>query len=79
MNRNPKELLEAHIREAMKAGQREQLLTIRLLLTDLNNKSIETRSPVDEATFYALVQRAIKQRRESAEIYGEGVYTAVHG
>ena len=73
MNRKtPKELLEADVRAAMKAGRREQLLTIRLLLTDLNNKGIETRAPVDEATFYALVQRAVKQRRESAEMYGEG-------
>lgn len=72
MSRSPKELLEADVREAMKAGQRERLLTLRLLLTDLNNKGIEARSDVDEATFYTLVQRSIKQRRESAEMYGEG-------
>jgi uncharacterized protein YqeY len=72
MSRSPKELLEADVRAAMKAGQRERLLTLRLLLTDLNNKGIEARSDVDEATFYTLVQRSIKQRRESAEMYGEG-------
>ena len=72
MSRTPKEGLEADVREAMKARQRERLLTLRLLVTDLNNKGIETRADVDEATFFALVQRSIKQRRESAEMYGDG-------
>ena len=72
MSQAPKEQLESDVRASMKSQDRERLLTLRLLLTELNNKSIATGSPVDEPAFFALVQRAIKQRHESAEMYDKG-------
>lgn len=68
----PQQKVEADLKAAMKAGDKERLQTLRLLLTDLKNKRIETGAEVDEAAFFALVQRAIKQRVESAEAFTEG-------
>lgn len=68
----PQETVEADIRRALKAGEKERLQTLRLLLGDLKNKRIELREDVDQPGFYALVQRAIKQRGESAEAFERG-------
>ena len=68
----PREQLEAEIRHALKAGEKQKLATLRLLLTSVDNERIRSGEEVDEAGFLHLVQKAIKQRRDSAEQYRKG-------
>lgn len=68
----PKETLERAIRESMKAGERERLAALRMLLNEVNNTRIREQTEVDEQTFARLVRRGIKQREESAEQYEKG-------
>ena len=67
----PQHRLEIDLRAAMKAGEKERLSTLRMLLTELNNEAIKS-GEVDEAVFVVLVRRAIKQRDEAAEQFTKG-------
>lgn len=60
------------MKNALRAGEKERLTTIRMLLAAVKNERIELGREVDEAGFVRLVQRAVKQRREAAEQYRAG-------
>ncbi len=64
--------LQDDIKNALRAGESEKLGTLRMLLTDVRNKAIELRRDVEEPEFLALVQKAIKQRREAADQFEAG-------
>lgn len=68
----PQQRIEADVKTAMKAGEKERLGTLRLLLTELKNERIRRGDDVDEAGFVSLVRKAIKQREESAGQYRTG-------
>ena len=68
----PRDQLEADIKSALTAGDKPRLATLRLLLTAVDNERIRKGEEVDEKTFLQLVQKAIKQRRDSAEQYRKG-------
>lgn len=58
---------------AMKSGDKAALGTLRLVQAALKNRDIELRTsdkaPDDDALVTEVLQKMIKQRRESAEIY----------
>jgi len=56
----------------MKAGEKERLSTLRMLLTEVKNERIRRGGEVDEATFAGLTRKAIKQREEASEQYRKG-------
>lgn len=60
------------MKTAMKAGDKERLGTLRMLLTEIKNEKIRRMGDVDEAGFVGLVRKAIKQREESAAQYRKG-------
>jgi uncharacterized protein YqeY len=68
----PQQRLESDLKAAMKAGEKERLSTLRMLLTEVKNERIRRGGEVDEATFAGLVRKAIKQREEAAEQYRRG-------
>ncbi|HEX9943445.1 MAG TPA: GatB/YqeY domain-containing protein [Thermoanaerobaculia bacterium] len=68
----PQQRIEADVKAAMKAGEKEKLSTLRLLLTDIKNERIRRGSEVDEAGFVSLVRKAIKQREDAASQYRSG-------
>ena len=72
MSSSPQERLQDDIKDALRARESEKLGTLRLLLTEVRNKAIELRREVEEAEFLALVQKAIKQRREAADQFEAG-------
>ena len=61
---------------AMKGGDKEATGTLRLMQAAIKNRDIEARTggaPADDdALVTEVLQRMIKQRRESAEIYRKG-------
>ena len=69
---SPQGRIEADVKAAMKARDKERLGTLRMLLADLKNEKIRLGGEVDEATFIAQVRKGIKQRRDAAAEYEKG-------
>jgi uncharacterized protein YqeY len=60
---------------AMKAGEKPRVGTIRLIQSSLKNRDIELRGKEagdDDALVTEVLQKMIKQRRESIEMYTKG-------
>ena len=61
---------------AMKAGDKERLAAVRLILAKLKDRDIELRTassvPDDDATVVEVLQKMVKQRRESIEMFASG-------
>ena len=68
----PQERIEQEVRQALKAGDKERLATLRMLLNAIKNERIRAGEEVDEDGFLRLVRKGIKQRHESAEQYRRG-------
>jgi hypothetical protein len=68
----PQDRIQEDIKTALKAGEKERLGTLRMLLTEIKNEAIKNGAPVDESGFVGLVKRAIKQRQDAAEQYRNG-------
>lgn len=69
---NLSELLNEHIKEAMKAKEKERLTLLRSIKAAFKNKEIELGSSLSAADEVSLVLKMIKQRREAAEGFRKG-------
>lgn len=71
-----RERLTAEMKQAMKAGEKEKLGTVRMIQAALKDKDIEARGlgkdPTSDDDILALLQKMIKQRTESASVYDQG-------
>lgn len=72
MATTPQQRIEGDLKDAMKAGQKERVSTLRLLLTEVKNERIRRGGEVDDPGFVAIVRKAVKQREESAAQYRQG-------
>ncbi len=68
----PLEKIQDDIKSALKAGDRERLGTLRMLLAEIKNEKIRAGQEVDDDTFSRLVRKAVKQRKDSVEQYRQG-------
>lgn len=68
----PQERVQDDLKTAMKAGEKERVGTLRMLLAELKNERIAAGGEVDEQRFAALVRKGIKQRHEAAEQFRKG-------
>lgn len=61
---------------AMKAGEKDRLAAVRLILAKLKDRDIELRTatnvPDDDAIVVEVLQKMVKQRRESIALYEQG-------
>ena len=61
---------------AMKAGEKDKVGTLRLAQAAIKNRDIELRTaatqPNDDSMVTEVLQKMIKQRRESADLYRQG-------
>ena len=61
---------------AMKAGEKDRLAAVRLILAKIKDRDIELRTasqqPDDDAMVVEVMQKMIKQRRESIALYEQG-------
>jgi len=62
-----KERITEDMKTAMKARQPERLSAIRLLLAAIKQREIDERKAMDDAAVVSVVERLIKQRRDSIE------------
>ena len=62
--------------EAMKAGEKTRLATVRLILAKLKDRDIELRTatiqPDDDTLVVETLQKMVKQRRESITMFEQG-------
>jgi len=73
----PRERVESDLKAAMRAGDKERLGTLRLLLSELKNQEIRSRGEggggkLDDEAFAGVVRKGIKQREEAAEQFRKG-------
>jgi len=68
----PQERLLDDVKSAMKAKETERLGTLRMLLSEIKNEKIKLGHEVGEDEFLAVVRRAVKQRKDSAQQYRDG-------
>lgn len=61
---------------AMKAGEKQRLATVRLILAKIKDRDIELRTataaPDDDALVIDVLQKMVKQRRESIQLFEQG-------
>lgn len=65
--------IQASLKQAMKAGDKRRVSTLRLVNAAIKDRDIEARGagrgPLADDELYALLQKMIKQRQESLAIY----------
>lgn len=68
----PQQRVQDDLTQAMKARDAERTSTLRMLLAELKNERIKLGHEVGEEEFFGVLQRGVKQRNESAELYRKG-------
>jgi uncharacterized protein YqeY len=71
-----REKIDKAMKDAMKAQEKLRLSTLRLVNAAIKNADIEARTagkgPLGDDALLALMQKLIKQRQESVELYDKG-------
>ena len=67
-----KDQLTDDMKAAMKGGDKDRLRVIRLVLADIKRVEVDTRKELDDAALLAIVEKAVKQRRDSVEQFTKG-------
>ena len=60
-----KERITDDMKTAMRAGEKERLATVRLLLAAIKQREVDERVTLDDAQVLAVIEKMIKQRREA--------------
>ncbi len=63
--------IQADMRSAMKSKNADLVSTIRLLLAAIKQQEIDNREQLTDSDVLTIVERLVKQRRESIQIYTE--------
>jgi uncharacterized protein YqeY len=61
--------IQDDMKAAMRAGDKERLGTIRMVLAAIKQREVDTREDVSDADVLQLLEKMVKQRRESAQQY----------
>lgn len=69
---NTVQQLKGDMKAAMKAGEKQRLATIRMLISALNNKKIEVQRDLNEDDVIDVLSTEAKKRREAIEAYEQG-------
>lgn len=66
---NLKALIQEHMKEAMKAKDQRKLGVIRLILAAIKQVEVDTRAQLDNTAILAVLDKMLKQRRDSKQQY----------
>lgn len=64
--------LQDAVKQAMRDGDRERLGTLRMVMAAVKQREVDERREMDDADVLAVLDKQVKQRRESAEQYRAG-------
>lgn len=66
-----KEQIQSDMKTAMKAGEKERLSVIRMLLAAIQSREIEERGELSDQDVLAVVEKLVKQRKDSARQFAD--------
>jgi len=67
-----KERITEDMKTAMRAGDKERLATVRLLIAGIKQRELDERITLDDAQVLAVIEKMIKQRREAISQFESG-------
>ena len=67
-----KDRLQQDMQAALRAGDKARLSVLRMALAGVKQREVDTRRPLDDAGVQSVIERMIKQGRDSASQYGQG-------
>jgi uncharacterized protein YqeY len=67
-----KERITEDMKSAMRAGEKERLATIRLVLAAVKQKEVDERIALDDAQTIGVIEKMVKQRKESVAQFEAG-------
>ncbi len=67
--------LQEDIKDAMRAKERRKLTTLRSIMAEIQSLEIEKQGVLEEEEYLALLNRLVKQRRESIEQFTQAERT----
>ena len=67
-----KQQLSDDIKQAMRAGDKSRLKTLRMVSAAIKQREVDERIELDDSAVLAVLEKMIKQRRESADQYRQG-------
>jgi uncharacterized protein YqeY len=67
-----KERVTEDMKSAMRAGEKERLATIRLLMAAIKQREVDERITLDDSQVLAAVEKMIKQRKEAITQFEAG-------
>jgi uncharacterized protein YqeY len=72
MSMSMKEQITADMKSAMKAGEKDRLKVVRLILAAIKQIEVDKRIDVDDPTVLTVMEKMVKQRRDSIEQFQKG-------
>lgn len=63
------ETITGHMKDALRAGEKFKLMTIRLILAAIKQQEIDTREAVTDEHVLLILDKMVKQRRDSIKQY----------
>ena len=67
-----KERITEDMKAAMRASEKERLLTIRMVQAAIKQREVDERVVLDDAQVIAVIEKMVKQRRESIAAFEQG-------
>ena len=67
-----KDRITEDMKTAMRAGDKERLATVRLLLAAIKQREVDERITLDDDQVLAVIEKMIKQRREAISQFESG-------
>ena len=67
-----KDRIQEDVKAAMRAGERERLATLRLISAAIKQREVDERITLDDGQVLAVIEKMIKQRRESITQFESG-------
>ena len=64
--------IKEDMKSAMKAGDKDRLKVVRLIIAAVKQVEVDTREELDDAGVLAVLNRMVKQRRDSVEQFEKG-------
>lgn len=67
-----KESVQADMKSAMKAGEKDRLRVIRMILAAIKQQEVDQRAELEDSAVLAVLTKMVKQRRDSVKQFRQG-------
>lgn len=67
-----KQRIQDDVKAAMRAREKDLLATLRMITAAIKQREVDERITLDDTAIISIIEKMIKQRRESIRLYEEG-------